>query len=918
MPMRVPLLILLIFLPFLGFAQSGNYFLSHFSPDEERFNITCFDIEQDDRGVFYFATQAGVLQFDGRNWDIIQTTGTLYAIARSADGQLFVGGSSGFGKIVNNEKGIEVYESLYTAQSNESVFQIVTIQDQIYFMSERTVFVYDLSSGKITKQEATAVSGSFISLLELFNKPIVSAEKGFLEIESKRFGVSVPDSAAIIFSLPYKDQYLVGTENNRLFIGRSKESLQEIPLQDEVYARASVLVNATWVNENLIAIGTLRGGVLFIDPNTGETKEIINYNTGLPDNEVFSLVTDKNKNVWVAHSYGFTRIAPFLPFRSFRYYPGLQGNVLCATTYKGSVYAGTSAGLFKLTKEDFYDEIDYYIEVPIGKTITKKSKTANTADNKEPEVLVEEAESKKGLFGFLRRKKKQDQAVENKIPDTGVAKRLEEETIPQGYKREKRTRKILRKSHFVYKPIAGIDSKITQLINWNGRLIAAGIDGVFEIGEKLVRISQEPSRFVFASEHHNRIIVSTYDAKLHQYQFSGGWKEIRLIQEIGEPINYIFEEDSTAIWLCGYDRIFRIDQLTTEPRIQTHTISKHTFDKLLGINLNKEVFIVNTSGFYFYDKEKGVLAQGDTLRKPIAYFADQGNLWFRDNRSWFTAGQSGGNANLQLLNLFSSIRFMSADAETGNLWIVTGNNELLQFNSDTLQKDNVLYPLILKSIESNSVLLPKQSRVKLEQDKSAVKLEVVKPDFIGARFVQYRYQLNGINQQWSAWSTGNNIIDFPYLPTGEYQLVVQSRDIFGRINELPPITISVTPPYWKQTWFYAAEFSVFLFFVIMSFRLSYRFIFISRVLSLLSIIIFIEFIQTIAGSTFSTKNSPVFDFVIQVGVAFVVLPVEGFLRRYFLQAITRRNQAKLQQMMGTDEEELRKPLKEEKITDVQE
>ena len=51
----------------------------------------------------------------------------------------------------------------------------------------------------------------------------------------------------------------------------------------------------------------------------GETQEITNYYTGLPDNEVFALMGDQQENIWVAHDYGYTRIAPFLPFRTFNH-----------------------------------------------------------------------------------------------------------------------------------------------------------------------------------------------------------------------------------------------------------------------------------------------------------------------------------------------------------------------------------------------------------------------------------------------------------------------------------------------------------------------------------------------------------------------------------------------------------------------
>ena len=66
-----------IFLTFflLGFfnlySQTGNYFLSHFTPSEERFNNVCFDMVQDEQGLMYFATRNGVIEFDGNNWNLM-------------------------------------------------------------------------------------------------------------------------------------------------------------------------------------------------------------------------------------------------------------------------------------------------------------------------------------------------------------------------------------------------------------------------------------------------------------------------------------------------------------------------------------------------------------------------------------------------------------------------------------------------------------------------------------------------------------------------------------------------------------------------------------------------------------------------------------------------------------------------------
>jgi hypothetical protein len=47
----------------------------------------------------------------------------------------------------------------------------------------------------------------------------------------------------------------------------------------------------------------------------------------------------------------------------------------------------------------------------------------------------------------------------------------------------------------------------------------------------------------------------------------------------------------------------------------------------------------------------------------------------------------------------------------------------------------------------------------------------------------------------------------------------------------------------------------------------------------------IQFIQTVASATFETKESPVTDFFIQVVIAFLILPVEGYLRNLMFRSV---------------------------------
>jgi hypothetical protein len=98
------------------------------------------------------------------------------------------------------------------------------------------------------------------------------------------------------------------------------------------------------------------------------------------------------------------------------------------------------------------------------------------------------------------------------------------------------------------------------------------------------------------------------------------------------------------------------------------------------------------------------------------------------------------------------------------------------------------------------------------------------------------------------------------------------------------------PPYWKRPPFYALEFFFFGALVVLSLRLkgaNSRYRYISRFLSALTIIMLIQFIQTIVAANISLKSTPVADFFIQVLIALLVLPVEEFLRNRILKASER-------------------------------
>lgn len=871
---------------FQSWAQSGSYFLTHHSPSEENFDNVCFDMVQDDHGIMYFAVKAGILEFDGLEWDLIPGAGAIYGLVRNASGDIYWVGAKGFGRLGHDEKGFKELANLSDSLVT-NVFQALVVGDAVYFLSESTIFDYREGEDKAGVVLSGNIQNVFTGMFELFGKLYVQTERNttFRVENNKLVHVNLNFSGNVLFHSRVADRYVLGTSDNRIYICGKDLAVKQVVINDQPYADTHVVVGGTWVNEALLALGTLRGGVMLVDPETGERNQIVDYSTGLPDNEVFSLMADANQNIWVAHEYGFTQISPGLPFRSFSYYDGLEGNMLCAYSYGSEVYVGTSLGLYKLDKDEIFDEIVSYVEVDVGvrNASGRTDQEALASENAKSEAQENAPSRKRGFFNFLRRSREKTRREEKtKGRDNTDADPPDASEV----RREKHIDRVLRSSQHIYKRVSGIDSKVTHIVEMDGKLVAAGLEGVFAIkGLEAIPIMHSPTRYVYASAPQQTIIALTYSDEVWFLQFDGEWHLRNLINNLGDQIDYVFEGVANEWWLCGLNRIYQL-QLTAGgmDNLETIDLLNPNFERTVGLHHGKQTIFVNSGGFFRFHREGKRLEKIDSLPRPHQYFAIEGNILYRDQHQWNMLGEDAGRNNLQLLNLFHNLRFIRPDQDAQNLWMISGSNELLKFEGQDGSAIQSRYPLFLKSVHNNAVKIADFSKVQIDQLRSSVTFEVVQPDFINPRSIEFRYLLEGMHQDWSDWSSANNKINFPYLPQGRYKLRVEARNIFGRISALETLPFEVIPPYWKRSWFYALEFVIFASLVILSFRLSTRYRIISRLLSLITIIMLIEFIQTVIGSSIISEDTPVEEFFIQVVVAFLILPVEGFLRNLMLRS----------------------------------
>ncbi|PZR39968.1 MAG: hypothetical protein DI538_05445 [Azospira oryzae] len=864
------------------FAQQGNYFLNHYTPSDERIDYVTFGITQDQKGVLYFANRSGVLEFDGRNWSLIATPGPVYSVTTQGD-NVFAGGYGGFGKLVWGTDNTRTYQSLSDGLASKGqIFSSLADKEQVYFLSEQFLYVYSTGKDKTEIIKTDAVQGSFTGLFEVGGNFYVHTElKGLLKINAGKLvplDFNLPAGQSVMFcsSLQGKTKTLIGAESGALFLfdgGAAKE----LVIKDKAFLENNILVTGTWIGETLIALGTLRGGVIFVNPVTGVTEEITNYYSGLPDNEVYSLFSDRNQGVWIAHDYGFTRVAPYLPFRSYSHYPGLAGNLLCALNYKDQIYVGTTIGLFGLVREEIYEEI-------ISSSVVPRSKKG---------TVQEQSKNKKGMFSFLRRNKKQKEiepepVVAKETKDKGK-KSTARKTAANVSKPAKTTRPVLKTIRYAFKKVDGIDGKVSQLIDAYGKLLAAGISGVAEVeGLKSKSITHEPVRSIFVSSTLDQLLASTLNEEIKTFSPKGsGWNETHLLDTLQDYVSYIFEDRLHNIWLCSRTNVYKVETVDNQiSGIESIPFSNPAVDETTGLAYGSDVYVAASGTIKRFNIKTNQFEKYDSIAGPKKYFASAGYFWFNDGHHWRTVDPRMQSAlKLEWLGLFRNIRFLAPVGKDQGLWIITASNELYRFSSNTAA-EQASYPLFLREIRGQqSKITPSQS-VKVSQLESTVTFEFIQPDYLGMGAVEYRYMVRGLNKSWSAWSTTNNVVNFSYLPTGKYKVEVQTRDIMDKVSSIKPILMEVEPPYWKRSWFYAAELIFFGALVFLSLRLSsvnskYRYI--SSLLSLLTVIMLIQFIQTILASQISFKSTPVIEFFIQVTIALLVLPIEGYLRKVMVR-----------------------------------
>jgi hypothetical protein len=284
----------------------------------------------------------------------------------------------------------------------------------------------------------------------------------------------------VMFSLPYDQKMvLLGLGNGKLSLFDGIK-FYDYQIKDDGYLEQNILSEGIVVSDSLYAFSTLDGGAMIVERKSGIVRHTINYQNGLPDDEVFALGSDNNNGLWISHQDGLTRAEFNLPVGNFSIYPGLQGNLITSIWHDNELYVATSEGVYYLTQIPYYENVEVLVrnESALANEPLTSSKQAVIAQP------VETQKVRKSIFSKIFGKKIQSTVVQGKENQPGDKPNVN--LLPAGSKAPepqyiKKTERRIKSFSFSYKKVSGLNEKCKQLVSTEAGILASTNKGLFNI-----------------------------------------------------------------------------------------------------------------------------------------------------------------------------------------------------------------------------------------------------------------------------------------------------------------------------------------------------------------------------------------------------------------------------------------------------
>ena len=353
--MRPTFLFLLIF-PAFGYCQNtiGLPDVLNYHKGTYNAGLQNWDIKQDQNAIIYIANNEGLLNFDGKYWNLYPLPNKTIArsIEIGVDNRIYVGGQDELGYFAPAINGKLEYKSLTRLiperdRSFGDVWDIVSVKNDIFFRTPSKIFKFTNEAVSVYNAPNEWV------YMGVCNGHVYSQDirDGLLTYENNVWAQlptanKLPANDPITAILPVqKGGIIITTLKNGLFTFADNVFSKINSAATAIFERERIY-SAITISPEWIALATNNGGIYITDLK-GQLIQSFSKAEGLQDNNVLSIFLDKQSNLWlglnngidfIAYNSAIKRITPL----------SQEGSGYAAIVHNNYLYAGTSAGLFSV------------------------------------------------------------------------------------------------------------------------------------------------------------------------------------------------------------------------------------------------------------------------------------------------------------------------------------------------------------------------------------------------------------------------------------------------------------------------------------------------------------------------------------------------------------------------------------------
>lgn len=779
---RILILFLLVLLTAGLYAQKlhelAHQNVVYYSSEQAGGFAQSWAVTQGSNGLMYFGNGAGILEFDGNNWRLLQTPNAVRTFSKEMDGVIYAAGDNNIGYIKPDRNGkMNYYSLLDSIPENKrdfvAILSIFRKDGLLFFIGFKGIYVF--KENRFVK--TIRPQSDFRYAFQIRNKIFV-----------RESGIGlVGVNADTVFAIPggefftEKPVYLmtesdartvvIGTSNNGLFKTPLNHLLEEknprirpeeIQTPANAFLRKNSLYHGTRLDDGSIALATTLGGVMVIRGD-GSIQKIYNKQTGLKIVNTSAVFQDRQGNLWVALQNGLAKIEMADPLSFFPEETVIPGIINTTLSLNNALYVGTMEGLYLLESNPTWQQSEVMYRVSrlnsdynsvMQLKVIRNELLASTRFNLSAVYGSRMKEISDEEFGFVAYQYKKDPDILFTSNTNGL---------------------------LVYEFKNG---------KWNTLGLAEGI--TYEI-----RSISETSD--------GDLWLNAFQGKLPRLRFAGNnylkpeivWYGSEKGLPEGTQVNV--QDDFPHLSMQAGSRFYRYN-------VKTDRIEPDTTFPLMCQN---DSLLYNNYGFF-----NTGLAYAYTNRGFVRIFMQPGKKSLAE--IIYPRGTPG------------QTYFLRADTANQILWF-SASDGLYVFDlrkSDKPRpafrtalrkiiagKDSVVYEGVVTDTLSTTITMPFTH--------NALTVVFSSLFYEKQEYNEYRYMLAGLDTNWTPWSKEVKA-SYPFLPEGTYEFHVKSRNHYNDESPEVTFTIRILAPWYRSVWAYLLYGAIFVLMVFLLIRWNSR------------------------------------------------------------------------------------------------